>query len=305
MDRKAYFLEELNGIHEVPTLPQVAFKLIALISEDKASMREIGTLIEDDPPMVAKLLKIVNSSFYNLRNEIKSIKQAVVMLGMTEIKNLVFAMSVFSTFYHIKENEHFDFLKFWKHSAATGKVATVLSGYLDLDLSNTAFMGGLLHDFGRLVLQLYFREDYQKVFEYSIEKNVNLYTAEREAMGFSHDEAGYWLAQKWNLPEDLAKILKDHHQITPEQIDNDPLTAVIHVANRITNIWGIGIEPVPVMELIEENPVWLKMLELYPKLKDFPLDEMTRVFDMHLEEAEMFVEQISAYQEITAEDSTK
>ncbi len=305
MNREEYFLKELDGIHEVPTLPQVAFKLIALISEDRSSMREIGRLIEDDPPLVAKILKIINSGYYNVRNEIKSIQQAVVLPGMEEIKNLVFAMSVFSTFYHIKESQYFNFTQFWKHSAATGKAAAALSQYLKLDFGSAAFIGGLLHDFGRLVLQLYFQEEYQKVFKYSINENVALLQAEEEAMGFRHDVAGYWLAKKWKLPEDLMQIIGEHHRITEKTVEADKRTALIHVADRITNIWGVGIEPVPVMEIIEDNPIWKKLQELHPGLSDFPLDEMTRVFDMQLEEAELFVDQIAAYHQLAEEESTR
>ncbi|MEJ2636528.1 MAG: HDOD domain-containing protein [Calditrichia bacterium] len=298
MNRTDYYLKELEGINEVPTLPHIAFKLIALISDDNSSMRAIGDLIEDDPPLVAKILRIVNSGFYNIRNEVKSVRQAVVLLGLEELKNLVFAMSVFSTFYHIKENEYFNFIQFWKHSASTSKVAAVLAKYLGFDFKHISFVGGLLHDFGRLVLQLYFQEDYQEVFEYALENKIGLYQAEKESMGFSHDEAGYWLAQKWHLPDELSTIMRYHHRITENDVENEPLLAIIHAADRITNIWGVGIEPLPVMAPLEENPIWIKMLNVYPKLQKFPLMEMTRVFDMHLEEAEMFVNQISRLHEI-------
>jgi len=293
MNGKDYFLKELAGINEVPTLPQVAFKLISLISDENSSMRQISNLIEEDPPLVAKILRIVNSGYYSVPKEVQSVRQAVVLLGLDEIRNLVFAMSVFSSFYHIHENEHFNFLGFWKHSAATGKVASVLSTYLNMNSVQSGFIGGLLHDFGRLIFQLYFPDEYQKVFEYSIENQVGLYAAEQAAIGFCHDDAGYWLAQKWNLPEDLSNIIRDHHRIDEAQVEEKTLVALVHVSERITNIWGIGIEPVPLMETLEDNPVWKKLLQLHPKLQAFPLEEMTRVFDMHLEEAEAFVDEIA------------
>lgn len=298
MSKREYFISELEGIKEVPTLPQIAFKLIALISDQKSSMREIGSLIEDDPPLVAKILRIVNSGFYNLRNEIKNIRQAVVLIGMEELKNLIFALSVFSTFYHIKGNEHFDFMQFWRHSAATGKMVVVLANFLGLGYPQGIFINGLLHDFGRLILQLYFRDDYEPVFQYSIEHQVPLYEAEMKVLEFGHDDAGAWLAEKWHLPEDLADTMKGHHRVDVDAIETKPLTALVHVADRITNIWGVGIEPVPLLSPLEDDPVWNKLLALYPKLKTFPLEEMTRIFDMHLEEAEMFAEQISRYQKL-------
>ncbi|GAB4373611.1 MAG: hypothetical protein Kow0042_17610 [Calditrichia bacterium] len=298
MVNRDYFVKELEDIREVPTLPQVAFQLIALISDEKSSMREISNLIEDDPPLVAKILRIVNSGYYHLRNDIKNIRQAVVILGLEELRNVIFALSVFSTFYHVKESEYFSFLRFWKHSAATGKIAVAINKYLGIELPHSTFISGLLHDFGRLILQLYFREEYEKVFAHCISNNRQLVQAEKEVMGFGHDEAGYWLAQKWNLPDYLSDIILNHHQIRPGEVAKNPLLAIIHIADRITNIWGIGIEPMPVMEMLEENPIWLELQQLYPRLQTFPLEEMTRVFDMHLEEAETFVEHISQMHQV-------
>ncbi len=303
MEKREYFISELEGIKEVPTLPQIAFKLIALLSDTNSSMREISDLIQDDPPLVAKILRIVNSGYYHIRNEVKSIRQAVVLLGMEEIRNLIFALSVFSTFYYIKGNKYFDFMKFWKHSAATGKVTMVIANYLGLPHASDAFIHGLLHDFGRLTLQLYFRDEYEKVFEYGIEKGVPLYQAELEVMEFGHDEAGAWLAQKWNLPSDLTETILKHHKITPDEVEKMLIPSLVYVADCITNIWGVGIEPLPRLKSLEEDEIWLKLQEIYPKLKTFPLEEMTRIFDMHLEEAELFAEQISQYHRL-AEDTS-
>ncbi len=303
MNKKEYFISELEGIREVPTLPQIAFKLIALISNSSSSMREIGELIQDDPPLVAKILRIVNSGYYHVRNRIKNIRQAVVLLGMEEMRNLIFALSVFSTFYHIKGNKYFDFMKFWKHSAATGKVTMVLANYMGLSNATSTFIHGLLHDFGRLILQLYFRDEYESVFEFSIEHEVPLYEAELKVMEFGHDEAGAWLAEKWNLPEDVKETIRDHHRIDPEKVEKKVVPALVYVADCITNIWGVGIEPFPRLTSLEENPIWLKLQEVYPKMKTFPLEEMTRIFDMHLEEAELFAEQISQYHRL-AEDTS-
>ena len=221
--------EELENIQEVPTLPQVAFKLIALISDPTSSMSDISHIIEEDPPLVAKILKIINSGFYNIRNRITNVHQALVLLGMEEIKNLIFAISVYSTFYHIQQNQYFNFSRFWKHSASTAKMAIVLSKYLNFQFQQADFIGGLLHDFGRLVLQLYFRDIYEKVFNYSEEHLVPLYQAEKEVLGFTHAQAGFWLAERWNLPPEIRDILKNHHEVQESDIEEYPLRVIVHL----------------------------------------------------------------------------
>ncbi|GAB4336182.1 MAG: hypothetical protein Kow0037_17040 [Calditrichia bacterium] len=298
MDNRTNILKELETIEEVPTLPQVAFKLIALISDESSSMREIGNLIEEDPPLVAKILRIVNSGYYNLRKQVTDIRQAVVFLGIEEIRNLVFALSVFSTFYHIKENQNFSFLQFWKHSASTAKMAAALAKFLNLPIAQSVFINGLLHDFGRLILQLYFQEEYNQVFEYAHSSQCSLLTAERKVLDFGHNEAGAWLAEFWNLPAEVTHAINHHHDISPAEVEEDIETALVNVADKIANIWGVGVEPNPTMMLIETDPLWLALQEAHPRLQKFPLDEMTRIFDMHMEEAETFVTQIVQQHEL-------
>jgi len=100
------------------------------------------------------------------------------------------------------------------------------------------------------------------------------------------------LANFWNLPKDVIHTISHHHDILPEKIEDDPETTLVNVADKIVNIWGVGIEPFPTMMLIESDTIWLGLQEAFPKLQNFPLDEMTRIFDMHLDEAESFVSQI-------------
>jgi len=294
--------EELENIQEVPTLPQVAFQLIALISDPHSSMTDISHIIEEDPPLVAKILKIVNSGFYNIRNRITNIQQGLVLLGLEEIKNLVFALSVYSTFYHIQQNQYFNFSRFWKHSASTAKMAIVLSKYLNFNFKQADFIGGLLHDFGRLVLQLYFRDVYENVFRHSEENLLPLYKAESELLGFTHAQAGYWLAEKWNLPPEIGDVLKNHHNVSEADIESEPLRVIVFLSDKIANIWGVTMEPVPLFKSLEEDPIWIAMQDHYPKLKNFPLEEMTRVFNMHMEEAELFVDHVEKIHNLEQKD---
>lgn len=303
MENKEYFLNRLEDIREIPTLPEIAIQLVALVSDEKSSMNDISKIISEDPPLVAKILRMVNSGYYSVRNEITNIRQALVMIGIEELRNLVFAMSVFSTFKEIEGTNYFSFIQFWRHSAATGRMASVISKYLGFPLEGSAFLGGILHDFGRLILQLYFNEDYKAVFDYCQKNTVSLYQGETETLGFTHAQAGYWLAEKWKLPNEISRIMRDHHSLAPEKIDDNELVAIVYLADKVANIWGISIEPVPVMAAIENDSIWKGMSEKFPKLQDFPVEKMTKVFDMHLEEAEKFVEKISKQYELTGDEA--
>jgi len=296
---KPTLLDELEEISDVPTLPHVATQLITLLDDPDVSFKRVATLIEEDPPLVAKILKLINSGYYHLAKEIRDVKQAIVYLGLDEIRNLVFAMSVYSTFYNVKRSEYFDYSQFWVHSAGTAKMAMVLSKYLKMSSYSSTYIAGLLHDFGRLVLQFFFSEQYQKVFQKSMEENVPLIVAERNELGLTHAQVGFWLAERWGLPESIALVMLNHHEVTEKDLEQNPLLALVHFANTITNIWGATLEPNPPSMGLDEDPLWLEFCQLHPDLRALPMLEMLQVFDMHLEEAESFVEKMEQIKKIT------
>jgi putative nucleotidyltransferase with HDIG domain len=270
----------LKSIDNVPTLPNVYFKLDQLLRDPNASIVKVRRVIEEDPPIVAKLLQRVNSGFYNLSREVTNIQQAIVMIGFTEIYNLVVELSVLSMFQKMKENKYFNFDRFWKHSAGTARIAASLRKHIGVDFNNTEFTAGLLHDFGRLIMCLYFPEKYNRVFEYSRIYQVTLYEAEKKELAFTHAEAGFWLAKQWGLPSEVAGVMLHHHDVTPKKVAANPLRAIIYVANHLANQWGYSQEMMPTMTDIAENPVWQELVKLYPKLASYPMENLVDILNM-------------------------
>ncbi len=271
---------QLNNIDNVPTLPSIYFKLQRILSRPDASIQAVRKIIEEDPPTVAKILQRVNSGYYNTASTIRNIQQAIVMLGMTELYNIVIELSVLSMFRNIKESEFFSFDRFLKHSSATARTAAAIRKHLNLNFDNAEFTCGLLHDFGRLILCLHFEDLYREVFEYSIEHRLSLYEAESKHLDFTHAEAGFWLAKRWQLPHEIADVMLHHHVVAPEDAHVHPLRAIIYLANLITNTWGVSLEPLPAFHDIEEDPVWQEMVSVYPKLISFPLDDMINILKL-------------------------
>ncbi|NIW78044.1 MAG: HDOD domain-containing protein [Calditrichae bacterium] len=267
----------LEEIDKVPTLPKIVYKIISMISDSKVSLSSISKVIEEDPPLVARILKEVNSGCYQIPFRISDVNQATVLLGLTELRNLVFELSLHSNFYHIKKSRYFSFNKFWKHSAGTAKLASAICKHLSLNFEQADFVGGLLHDFGRLILHFYFQSIYEKVFQYSIENQLSLHKAEKDCLNFTHAQAGYWLANRWRLPRDVTEVMRHHHQIIKEDVHERPLLAIVYVADRITNINGFTLEPNPLDDNIDEDPIWKELQKVYPKISTFPLEEMNRL----------------------------
>ncbi len=284
--------QELEAITDIPTLPHVVVRLMSLLEDPEVDFKEIASVIEEDPPLVAQMLKIVNSGFYNLSNTIDDLHQALVILGLDEIQNIVFADSVYSVFYNIQENEFFDYHLFWKHCVGTARLAYALASLVNSPFKRTVYTAGLLHDIGRLVLQLYFPEHYRKIFEIAHENQLDLLTAEVSHLNFTHTQAGFWIAEKWNLPETLKDVILNHHSLSEDAIRTKPINTFIFIANEFSRLWGNSLEVATITTSFENTDTWHQILDVYPQLKSFQLKDFTQFVDLRMEEADAFVQNL-------------
>jgi len=287
-----YYKNKIEEIGSLPTIPAVVFRVMELIGDENVSFSKLEKVIADDPPMVAKIMKVANSGFYRTTNEIKSLKMAISILGLDEIRNLVFALSLFSSFKKLKDSKYFSFTDFWKHSAGVAKVALAISKFLQLKLDEAEFVSGLLHDIGRLVLQSFFQEDYNEIYEQTIEKNTPLIEQEINVWGISHEAIGEWLAQKWALHPDICEVIAKHHTKEYDSINNKDLVAVISLADHVTKVWGVSNEPLPFMEELEKNNGYKYLYEKYSKIAKIDWEEWVGIWDMEIDEAENFIENV-------------
>ena len=286
--------KKLQEIKNVPTLPAVYFKLEKLLADPNASIVTVRKAIEEDPPIVAKILQRVNNGYYYFSSEIRDIQHAIVMLGLKDVRNLVAELGMITLFENVKEKHYFNFDKFWRHSSGTAHIAQGLSRFSSTSLNNIAFSAGLLHDFGRLILCLYFEDLYGEVYQHSIDHDISLYDAERERIHFTHTEAGYWLAKHWHLPEAVADVMLHHHDVTPADVRERPLRAIVYLADAITNTWGFSLQPTPGLETLETDPVWQEMVRCYPRLKAFPLDNVTELLNLPPDDIDVHPDGIGA-----------
>lgn len=239
-------LEKLDKIEDLPSLPAVINRLTAAISDKSSSAEDVAKIMEDDPAIMARVLKVVNSAFYpNMSNrEITSVRHAVVRLGYDAVLNIALTTSVFSVF---KEDHAMAFNRkeFWRHCIVTGLISNVVCGFSDkrsvegLQQDSVA-LAGLLHDMGKIILEQYFYDAFTEILKFGKEKQMPLYEIESEAFGISHAEIGAWLARKWKLGDDLVSAIQYHHnpQIAPEQYRE--ITSLVHVADYICNMKNLG-----------------------------------------------------------------
>lgn len=229
----------VDRIIDLPTLPQVVSRILGLIDDPTSNVKDINEVMSKDPALVAKILKVVNSAFYGLPNRVSSITQAIVILGFNTVKSLAISASVLDMFG--TGEEHFSYEEFWAHSVGCATVAQTIAGQQPGADRDTAFVLGLTHDVGKLILDQYAPVEFQQILAIARERECPFCEAEQDVLETSHSEIAYWLAQKWQLADDLALAMKHHHSIdeAPDPVSRQ-LAAICAFANYVCRLKQYG-----------------------------------------------------------------
>ncbi len=239
----AYTVEAVEQKLEenMPSLSPTASKVIQLANNINTPPPELTKVIKLDPVLSAKVLKLVNSSYFALSNEIVSLEKAVIMLGLNTIKNLALSAAVLAQVEKKEQISDFDSEGFWKHSLAVGVAAKLIAikRGIDKKIVEDYFIGGLLHDLGLLVELNIFPEEAERIL-ISV-SDVSLVDAEEIILdGLNHCSIGKVLAKRWNLAEELSNVLLLHH--TPFAVgEPTELVASVYVANIICKNNQVGL----------------------------------------------------------------
>lgn len=231
----------LECIDSLPTLPTVFSRVSQLMADPNVTAKSLANVIETDPAISMKLLKIVNSPFFGFSRKIMTVHDAVVLLGFNATRNTVLSVSIIRALPNRNKVEGFSMDQFWKHSICTGLIARFLARRYQLD-PEKAFVAGIIHDIGKVILEQYFENEIVRVLETMASKKINFYDAELEVYGGTHCDLGSYLADKWNLPIPLIEVIDMHH--TPAEAVEDPrLVSVVHIANAVGKGLGYGFSP--------------------------------------------------------------
>ncbi|MEE9441771.1 MAG: HDOD domain-containing protein [candidate division Zixibacteria bacterium] len=225
----------ITDLRGLPSQPVVIQKLQALMTKQNANSHEVARIIETDQGFTARVLKLVNSSFYGLPRSISSVDEAITILGFNSVHQLLLTTSILNS---IKiEDESFELSEFWKHSFAVGVIAKHLLAKRSKDEQDEAFISGVLHDIGKLIMV---NNDSVKFAEFfsGKEKATNL-KEENEYFGMDHQSLGELLAKKWNFPEKIRITIGSHHQPIMDS-ENTRLIACVYISDIIAHAMDIG-----------------------------------------------------------------
>jgi len=222
---------------QISSLPTIFFQINAAVEDPESSFVETGEIISSDPSLSARLLRIINSSFFGFPNEIETITHAVTIVGMAQLRDLALATTVVNQFKGIPKNL-INMENFWLHSVATGLTAKVIAIYRRETNADRFYLMGMLHDLGRLLLLLNIPDSMKAVVE-KYESGGILYEVENDVLGFDHAAAAGQLMQSWQLPVMLQEAVAYHHK--PQQAPKYPVAAsIVHLADFIAHGMELG-----------------------------------------------------------------
>jgi putative nucleotidyltransferase with HDIG domain len=239
-------------INAFPAMPGVALDLLALAETPSATVPQIEGLLRRDPGLTANLLKLANSAYFGMPTKVGSVRQAVMLLGLKRLAQMVFAACISGMMdagvpgYDLPAGE------LWRHSLAVSVAAKGLARELKLEAADEIFTAGLLHDVGKLILGQFVQEEYLQI-ERALAQGLTFERAEAIVLGVDHAAIGAQVLAKWSLPENIVQAVRWHH--TPEAAGRiDIMLDVVHVANLLCLMIGVGIgreglchEPSPVV----------------------------------------------------------
>lgn len=225
-----------EGILDLPTLPTVVAKIVELVDNPRTNASTLARLISSDPALTARMLKLANSAYYGFPRRIGTINLAIVVLGFNTVRDLAISASLVERFNLAYEGGDLQ-TDFWEHSVCTAVAARMVQRLGPAGAVGEAFVAGLLHDIGRLIIARYLPDEFERVRKETETSQRSLWNVELEVLGMSHSEVGGLLCRRWNLPEPISDAVTWHH-LPLQRRDSDPLTCIVHFSEYLAHRMG-------------------------------------------------------------------
>lgn len=229
-------IRDLMGkIGKLPSLPNVYHEVSAAIDSDQASTDQIALIIQQDAAMSAKVLQLANSPIFYGSGRVSSIQQAITYFGLAQLRQLVLQCSLFQCFDSASGAPDFMVSSFWRYSLAVAELARQisLSEGQDGDRPDQAYIAGLMHDIGYLILVNYDSSLFGKLCEFGVDADDNPVILERRVFDVGHNEAGAYLLSMWNIPARVVEAVYYHHQPRGSDFRGMNALVAVHVAAAI------------------------------------------------------------------------
>lgn len=260
----------INNIDQLPSIPDVVGKVINMVNDPNVDFKVIAQEISRDQAITTNLLKLCNSAYFSKGKEITSLDRAIVTLGTKEVKDAIMVVATKAVLNRVILGYDLTKGMLWEHDLAVAVMAKNIA-LLKKDRVNAdiVFTGGIIHDVGKTVLALFVQNSFKDILSAVETRGISFQQAEREIMGYDHQEIGERILTKWKFPEVLKAIVRYHHE--PEQAPTEyrKIVSLVHVANSICLMAGIGIG---------SDGLYHELSETAIRLTGITDDEMNRLY---------------------------
>jgi len=223
----------MSRVTEISSLPEITTKIVEVVEDPRATAQDMHEIVKNDPALATKILKVVNSAFYGLPAQIASLNRAIIMLGLSAVKNIALAASLARLFKADAISSHFAASDLWRHCIAVGVCARDLAAAANNAQVDEYFVAGLVHDMGLLIEGQLFLDKFRAVAEACYGQPQNFCAAEIATLGADHQCFGVALATRWKFPPALRYAVAYHHEPGALQLEFRRIATMIYVADTI------------------------------------------------------------------------
>jgi putative nucleotidyltransferase with HDIG domain len=230
-----------NAIERIPPLSIVVGKVIQVANNPRASAQELVDVIQLDPILTSKILKMVNSAYFGGGGESWTLKQSIVILGVNTIKNVAFSSAILDKV-SFKKDAPLNAEEFWKHSLGVGIASKMIASLSDehKDKAEDFFVAGLIHNIGKILLCNIFPDECRKITEMAAENKFSIPAIEKKILGLSHEEIGVAMGKKWKFEPNFLYAIGRHHEPVTEGI-HSKYSMIVGAANYMVNLTGVSL----------------------------------------------------------------
>ena len=227
----------INKIRNISTLPAIVIQVIKTTNDPASSAKDLNNIITKDQAIAAKILQMANSSYYELATKVKDLERAIALLGFNTVRSLALSISILEHFNGESKSKYFDPGRFWEHCMGVAVIARMLAEKRGRKFNpEEAYIGGLLHDLGIVILDQFFHDKFARVLRLIYEADADFLEAEQKVIGHNHAQFGAEVAIAWGYPEVLVNMIGKHHE--PEfHGNNADYCHAVYLANVLDYIF--------------------------------------------------------------------
>ena len=260
----------INNVNQLPSMPAVIAKLLRMVNKEDFSFKEIAEEISKDQSMTANILKLCNSAYFSKGNVITSVEKGIITLGLNEIKEIIMIVSAKPLMEKSLLGYEMEKGALWEQGVVVAEVSKRIAEVTGRkDVADVVFTGGIIHNVGKVVIALFVHNTYADIMALVEKDGISFSKAEHDVMGYSHEEIGEKILTKWNFPQILKSIVRYYKDPMSAPEEDQYEVSVVHIANGLALMAGVGIGKDGLYHNIEEEAV--KKVNLSP-------DDMGKIF---------------------------